>query len=221
MPGVLGCFDLHLDAIFYQWHPYVSRIQTAQFQPAADPAAFGCTEMSDPNSTDMVIFRASRSWLWITVIVMSGLCSGVSGLYTGSFITGQKCAVQAQALHNDYDKRLTDQHDAYEQELARIDRNTQALSAAINELGGKVADVSQQVGQVSDKVTHNNATAVQTAAQAAAVASSALKSSQLANAKADVLSAKVDKKTAPTPAAPPKAASDASSTWWHGSTKRD
>lgn len=173
--------------------------------------------MSDPlNNPDTVIFKASRSWLWITVIVMSGLCSGVSGLYTGSFITGQKCASQMQSLHNDYDKRLAAQHDAYEQELVRIDRNTQALSIAISELGGRVADVSQQVGQVSDKVTHNN----DTATAAAAVATSALKNSRLANAKTDVLAAKVDK-NASAVAAVAKPASASPSTPWRGSTKHD
>jgi hypothetical protein len=169
---------------------------------------------------------ARRSVLWIAVIVLSGLCSGVVGLYTGASITASKYEAAILLIRQGYEKRLTESQTAHQQELERLDRDTGMLSQAISALSGKVGSAADKVGQVADKVDQVATKVDQsadTAAKTHAAATQAIRESRLLAAKTDVLTAKVESAaSAPktiiirpnVPEPPP------SSSWWHGSNKK-
>jgi hypothetical protein len=151
-----------------------------------------------------------RPWLWVTVIVMSGLCSGITGLYTGASITEQHNAKTISDLRSDYEKRLSDQDAHSQQELSRSDRELDTLSLAVTAL-------TEKVGGLSSKVDKHAATVD----KAQAVAQDALKEAKINSAKTDYLSAKVAE-TASTVKAPPVVPTPTQDKWlwWSGSTKR-
>jgi uncharacterized phage infection (PIP) family protein YhgE len=138
--------------------------------------------------------KATRSWLWIIVVVLSGVCSGITGLYTGASLATSKYDDQIRALRLIYEKRISDSQTEHKQEMERLDRNTGALLSAVQALSGKVGGVVEQVSQVTDKVDHVSDKVDQTASTTAKtheVAKAAVQESKLLAAKTDILSAKV------------------------------
>jgi hypothetical protein len=170
---------------------------------------------------------AKRSWLWIAVVVLSGLCSGVSGLYTGASITAARYEDRIQQARVVYEKHMTELQTNHQQELERLDKNSLALTQAIAALSGKVNGVVDTVSQVNQKVDSVSTKVDQTAdttAKTHAAASQAIRESKLLAAKTDVLTAKVENAaSAPKtiiirPNVPDAPANGQE--WWHGSAKK-
>lgn len=147
--------------------------------------------MSDPLEHQLIIRSSIKPWMFLSVIVLSGFCAGVTGLYTGSYLSDRTNAKIISSIRTDYEHRLLTQSEQHQQELGRLDSDAATFRVALTALSGKVTALSSTVDTVSTKVAaHDSAVA-----SATATARAALAKADVTSAKTEVLTAKVQEKT--------------------------
>ena len=142
-----------------------------------------------------LIIRAGKTWQWLCIVVLAGTCCGITGLYTGSYITGQKMTVAMDKQRLEFENSTKAQDATHEREFEGVNKNTAligqsvaALATAVNTLSDKINVVSARVGAVA-ATADMHSTQIK---QIHATAKVALDKSVVAEKKTDAVEAKVD-----------------------------
>jgi hypothetical protein len=177
-------------------------------------------------SQHLVLRSAGKPWQWLCIVVLSGLCCGVTGLYVGSAITGHNMALAMDKQRTEFETSTKNEVATHAAEFNSVNKNTVVIAQSVAALATAVGTLTDRINAVSDRVGVVAATAdrhSQQIQQTQHTAKAALDRAVVADAKTTVVEAKEDatasevKAVLPKPVAPatvPAKPESRSWLWW-------